>query len=164
MYLAKSSTPDEFLAFFFLGIQKCVRFVEAYDVSTVVQQHSCDWSVSHGHAFQLSALQLRIPREVPMVHCEHVDGHGGVAVSCLELVHHWPFSGLHQGFEDVRICLDHIGIILCPEISAQVAVESDIRRLVVQLCTLPWMACCCGGESRILPQQHVRQDQRASGN
>ena len=21
----------------------------------------------------------------------------------------WPFGGLHQGSEDVRICLDHIG-------------------------------------------------------
>ena len=64
-------------------------------MSTVVQQHSCDRSVSYGRAFQLSAVQLRIPCEVPMVHCECVDGHGGVAVSCLELVHHWPFGGSH---------------------------------------------------------------------
>ena len=66
---------------FVLEIEKCVRFVGACDVSTVAQQHSCDRSVSHGHAFQLSAVQLRIPREVPMVHCEDVDGYGGVSLA-----------------------------------------------------------------------------------
>ena len=67
-------------------------------MSTVVQQHSCDRFVSHGHTLQLSAVQLRIPCEVLMVHCEDVDGHGGVAVACLELVP-GPFGGLHQGSE-----------------------------------------------------------------
>ena len=81
-------------------------------MSTVVQQHPCDRSVSHGHVFQFSTVQLRIPRGVPMIHGEYVDGHGGVATSSLELVHHGPVSCLHQGSGDIRVCLDHIGIVL----------------------------------------------------
>ena len=47
-------------------IEKRVRVVEAYDASTVGRQHSRDRSVSHGHALQLSAVQLRIPHKFPM--------------------------------------------------------------------------------------------------
>ena len=36
-----------------------------------------------GVFFQLSAVQLRMRREVPVIHGECVDGHGGVAISSL---------------------------------------------------------------------------------
>ena len=94
-----------------------------------------------------------------MVHCEDVDGHGGVAVSCLELVHHWPFGGLHQGSEYVRICLDHIGIILCP---ARFQFKWQSNR--ISGCWLCSSVLFHGGESRALPHQRVRQDQRVSEN
>ena len=106
---------NEVLAFFVLRIEKRVRFLEAYDASTVVQQqHPCDWPVSHGHVFQL--FQVRIPCEVPMIHGEYVDGREKkVVISSLELVHHGPFSCLHPGCEDIRVCLGHIRIVLCAE-------------------------------------------------
>ena len=90
MYLAKSSTLACSLprscrpgldhdAFFVLGIEKW-----AHDAITVAQQHSRDRSVSHGHALPFSAVELRILREVPMVHCENVDGQRFTSVPILQ--------------------------------------------------------------------------------